>query len=602
MEALAAYRSNTGTSTTSSLKTRSWDRSGWAAEAEQATAGSPLRAVRMAWSPTSPATRIIVTQSDDGFLDAYVCTPSCTVTNNIDQVWSAAPSTPQKRFDVAYEQLSGEALLVYGVLSTSTTCDIAYKTYISGTWSAQNCLDDTGHAADIQYAEIDLAPKKGSDQIGLIGADVTDNDANAWIWDGSAWGSNNEITAAMKAPSEEEVAIAWESSSGNLLAGAVDSATPANVVFKEYTTGWSGALTATCGASGASIRWLALTPNPLSTANDMILGCIDTSWNMATNYWTGSAWNARVTHTTGIDVQDRRPFDFAWELTGNKGLLVYGDFAGQITYKTFTAPSTWGSATNLAMGANSHTWIKLATNPAPRLGDAKIVGAVLEDIANDLGAIKRDGTTFTMIGSTTFSADTATNIYDAFAIGYASENNQLLIRYDWTGVPSGDAYTLKVKGYREDENINVQVLTPPSTWNTRMVISATTNTLYTYAMTSAEYNSGSPAIRFTDANDMTGQQSDLFVDFAAVATVDGNGRATSVSTGGPVAIRATVSAVTGSAQLSVNTSPIVVNWPSLATVPGKYDLFLTDLDSQKTINLRTNGGYTVPASRAAGTR
>src|SRR5437867_2330867 len=254
MEALLGYRSNTGTSTTSSLKTRSLDTYGLAAEAEQATAGSPLRAVRMAWSPTSPATRIIVTQSDDGFLDAYVCTPSCTVTNNIDQVWSAAPSTPQKRFDVAYEQLSGEALLVYGVLSTSTTCDIAYKTYISGTWSAQNCLDDTGHAADIQYAEIDLAPKKGSDQIGLIGADVTDNDANAWIWDGSAWGSNNEITAAMKAPSEEEVAIAWESSSGSLLAGAVDRATQANVVFQEYTTGWSGTLTTTCGAAGASIR------------------------------------------------------------------------------------------------------------------------------------------------------------------------------------------------------------------------------------------------------------------------------------------------------------------------------------------------------------
>jgi plastocyanin len=53
-----------------------------------------------------------------------------------------------------------------------------------------------------------------------------------------------------------------------------------------------------------------------------------------------------------------------------------------------------------------------------------------------------------------------------------------------------------------------------------------------------------------------------------VATVDGNGLATSVSTGGPVAIKATINGVIGSGQLTVNTSPIVVNWPgSAATNP-----------------------------------
>src|SRR5438094_67376 len=82
--------------------------------------------VRMAWSPTNLRERIVVTQSDDGYLDAYVCTPTCTVTNNIGQVWSSAPSQPQKRFDIAYEGSSGDALLVYGVLSTDTTRDIAY--------------------------------------------------------------------------------------------------------------------------------------------------------------------------------------------------------------------------------------------------------------------------------------------------------------------------------------------------------------------------------------------------------------------------------------------------------------------------------------------
>ena len=37
-----------------------------------------------------------------------------------------------------------------------------------------------------------------------------------------------------------------------------------------------------------------------------------------------------------------------------------------------------------------------------------------------------------------------------------------------------------------------------------------------------------------------------------------------MSTGGPVAIRATINGVMGSGQLTVNSSPIVVNWPGTA--------------------------------------
>ena len=51
---------------------------------------------------------------------------------------------------------------------------------------------------------------------------------------------------------------------------------------------------------------------------------------------------------------------------------------------------------------------------------------------------------------------------------------------------------------------------------------------------------------------------------SSVATVNSNGLARGASVGGPVAIRATVGAVTGSAQLTVNSSPITVNWSSAA--------------------------------------
>jgi len=95
---------------------------------------------------------------------------------------------------------------------------------------------------------------------------------------------------------------------------------------------------------------------------------------------------------------------------------------------------------------------------------------------------------------------------------------QLSVQYDWSNVPAGDTYTLKVKGYRQDENVDVQVLTPGPTWTTRFTISATLNTLYSYTLTSAEYNSGAPSIRFVDQGAGDSTQSDVWIDLAVVTT------------------------------------------------------------------------------------
>src|SRR5213593_4798058 len=413
-EATAAYRSTTGTNTVNSPKTRTWDGSAWSAETEQATAGSPIRGVRMAWSPIVLGTRTFVTVSDDGWLDAYVCTPACIATNNIGQVWSIAPGTSQKRFDVAYEQLSGDVLLVYGVLSATTTRDLAYRTYSGGSWSAEQYIDDAGHATDVQYSLVLLASKRGSDQIGLLGGDTTNSDVNAWIWDGSSFGAFTEITPNAQNPDQEEGAIAWESSSGDLLAASAQSGST-SIISKQFTTSWSAASTVGC-ADRDPVHWLSLKANPLSTANDMVLVTGDDNPQLSTCYWTGSVWaNAHL--QIGGSSTSTRNFDFAWKDIGSKGLLVYGS-SGQITRKTFTAPDTWGAATNTAMGSNSHPWVTLRTNPAPLSGDTKILGAVMEATALDLGAVKWDGTTLTVIGASTLTADTGVTTYDSYDLEY----------------------------------------------------------------------------------------------------------------------------------------------------------------------------------------
>jgi len=79
------------------------------------------------------------------------------------------------------------------------------------------------------------------------------------------------------------------------------------------------------------------------------------------------------------------------------------------------------------------------------------------------------------------------------------------IKYDWTGVSTtGNSWTLvtECKRTTNPENILVQVLTPPSTWNTRYTCDQDTDTTYnTYALDSNELNSGSPSVRFLGSSE-----------------------------------------------------------------------------------------------------
>ena len=411
------YRSTTASNGSSAPNLRTGT-SSWTSEVEQPDAGSPIRAVRIAQSPLTDGARVFVTQGDDGWLDAYVCAPTCSVTNDIGEVWGSAPGTLQRRFDVAYEQRSGQALLVYGVLSMNGTEDLAYRTYTGGSWSAEQFLDDADHASNVQYSLIMLASRRASDQIGLLAAEATNNDANAWIWDGNAFGSYAEITADTQSPNRERAAIAWESGSGHLVAMAVDAGTPEEIVWKEYTTGWSGAANHACGAAGTILRWLALKPNPSSSANDMVLAAGDDASELGTCYWNGDGWDARVSQEPSLDSTSTRSFDFAWEASGNEGLLVYGTGAGEITYRTFAAPGTWGTATNVPMGNDLHAWVQLRTNPAPAAGTPKIVGAVLEDGANTLGTVAWNDTGLGVLGADIISSDTGTATYESFDLAF----------------------------------------------------------------------------------------------------------------------------------------------------------------------------------------
>jgi hypothetical protein len=299
--AFIAYRDSTTSANTP--KERAWigESVAWGGQAEMATSDYPVRFTRVAYSPISTriTEKIVVTLSDDGKLDAYVWNgASWAVTNNIGNVGTTAYA--YKCFDVAYEKTSGKAMLVYAVVDTDTTHDLAYKTWIYGTgWSSEYYIDDTVHATNIQYYWIALATRwiNDANEIGLIGIDVTDTDANAWIWDGSTWGNYIEITGTVAITTEECIAIECERLSGTFIAVAGEGQF---IKWARFTTSWSavGIFDINSGATTV-MNWLKLAQ---SQGNRLMLTSVDGALDLCTAVWDEGLYGNRQWSTASSSI------------------------------------------------------------------------------------------------------------------------------------------------------------------------------------------------------------------------------------------------------------------------------------------------------------
>jgi hypothetical protein len=426
-DAFVAYRDSTATLNATKERTWTGTNTTWNSQSELPDAGSPVRWVRVAYCPLESRSyeKIVVTLSDDGYLDAYIWDGTTwTMTNDIAS--SGISANAYKCFDVAYEKTSGRALLVYS--RGTTTNEIGYKiwTYGSG-WGSEQLLDLPYTSGIVRWVSLASCPgtragPSDDNEIALIYLDAN-VDVYGYTWNGSTWGNMGatavwDATAAIA--TEECIAVAYAQTTGEAMFIWADS-----VSTDFYYKTWNGAALSSntlldIPTAGAVGNWVTLKADPVS--DDLLFMVVDGGSDLNTAYWNGSEWTVHAEHDDTVDTNAQRPADFAWEPAGGKGLLVWGTTAGQITYKTFTAPNTWGPQQNPTMGANIHPWIQLRTNTRNIAGDTLILGAVLEGTVFDLGAIRWDGTTFTVIGTNTISADTTVITYECFELEFRNFN------------------------------------------------------------------------------------------------------------------------------------------------------------------------------------
>ncbi|HTP41315.1 MAG TPA: LamG-like jellyroll fold domain-containing protein, partial [Nitrospiria bacterium] len=261
------------------------------------------------------------------------------------------PST--RSMDIAYEQLSGEALAVYGLTGSALP---HYRVWNGTAWSAESVANvSLSTASPITWAR--LVPRPASNEILLLYGNAS-GAVNALIWDGLTNTFGHEQLLTSSAASTQalvfdgaytqdscasgmptcQAVVVWADNSSNTpdyltWNGAIWGVTPQPVPIG-LTTVAGGLRTVRLAADHSTDRIAA--------------GVVSTIGQLSVSLWDGSAWQTSgnaapqvVGAVPPLNATQARPFDLAWQGVGG---ALYVDAEGVVPqWRSWTSTAGWSA-------------------------------------------------------------------------------------------------------------------------------------------------------------------------------------------------------------------------------------------------------------------
>lgn len=318
------------------------------------------------------------------------------------------------RFDIAYEQSSGKAMVVYSA-NAATTNELRYRTYNGTTWSAEQNLDTIQTAAIV--GALKLEARGGTDEIGLVwGDNAMDLSANFWNGATGTWTGEPAAvlettiasTGASATPNTWSFDLAFESISGKLMVAWGSGTTLTGPKWVMRTAGSGGTWGSVNTNSGffEQADDISISADPLSNYIAYVNNSADSGNDADAGIWDGSAWGSKVNFDTSLNATGAGTTSSAinWLSSGtqSRAILTYDDFnSAGVEYKVFNKnTATWAAnasyTTAPAPVKNDDKLHRLRKNP---FNGSELMLLVVDD-AFDLFAkkITFDGTNVTFTG------------------------------------------------------------------------------------------------------------------------------------------------------------------------------------------------------------
>lgn len=339
-------------------------------------------------------------------------------------------------FDVAYEELSGDALFLFSDYSTN---QLRYYKRVAGVWDAGATVAaastaGTGFSTFKRWVRLEAQFESDSILAGYLSDSET---IGAMIWDGSTntFGSQLSdavgVSTATATSDEQPFDIAWESSSGTPM---IFWGTTGNLLAqREFSSGsWQAETTVASGFTN-DLDWVFAAADPLSSSNNISLILQDnTTCRVRMGVWTGAAASMNGTVPLCPSVTTNNLIETAFEYNSGKAMFVYVvDSADDddITWLTWTSGGGFTSPTtesmNPAVIEGMQLYSDLNTNSMMLL---------FHDNATtcDLWAIQWDGTSWSTLGAAVYDNLCASADDNTLPYGFGFDRNlETLAAYRW---------------------------------------------------------------------------------------------------------------------------------------------------------------------------
>ncbi|NLF72109.1 MAG: DUF11 domain-containing protein, partial [Candidatus Anammoximicrobium sp.] len=279
----------------------------WSAATTISTLAATPTQLRLAADPTSNEMILAVNYANE--IDTAIVWDGTTWGN--EQILDANTGHDRTDIYVAYEQQSGDALVVY---ATGTTGNLAYYTW-NGTWNGATTITPPTATNLDGYAQWTvLASDPNSDRI-VLGVVTSDQDAWMRIWNGSSWGTAVVGTTETANSTSLNIAAAFESVSGQALVvfGNNQAATELGYrVWTPSTNSWS-ATTNFVASGDVDDPELSMTLDPNPISDQIMLLVQDNNEDLDQLVWDGTGWSSVTNLDADTNDKDRQPFVFLWD-------------------------------------------------------------------------------------------------------------------------------------------------------------------------------------------------------------------------------------------------------------------------------------------------
>ncbi len=311
---------------------RTWNGSSWSSERSALTVGATIN-----WVVVKPGeTReeyVMATIGTDQDVNVQVYKNGAW--GNLQELTTALPNAAYRGVDVAYENVSGDALVV--------TCD-SDTTPEYWIWNGTSWTD--GGSITLSTSNtcgwIKLVSDPTSDEIIMVSLDSSGSQYEAQVWDGSTWvsGSSN-VFGSMDEVGHEGIAMAYEES-GDQAVVAVSDGTGKRFRW----SAWNGSVWSTSATVNLGDHFESGVIASDVGSDNMVLCYIDNDGDIGAVRWTTASWTGQIELETAWvptdNADDDRPVDCAFEVGGSRDgyiMVTYSDLTN-VRYRYWEG-ATW---------------------------------------------------------------------------------------------------------------------------------------------------------------------------------------------------------------------------------------------------------------------